>query len=488
MEKWNSKILLILAVAGGAIGIGNFCRFPTLFATWGGWFLVPYFVSFFLLGLPLMLVEWTLGCMARDTDSHSLPTFLEKYFRNKNFKYLGFMAVACCLIIAGYYIIIESWMLGYSIISTGLFQKIPKDGLDVFFGNYITLEAGLDLKIIAIAAVIISVYLNFYFVIKGISKGVSTLIKYSMPLLLIMSLIMVIKVLLTPNILEGIKFMFRGDMHNLLNYQMWLDAAGQMFFSLSVGFSCTMVYVSFSKNEINIFKDGMTSAFMNMGIEVLLASFMTIPISYIIFGDRIKEVIANSTIAFGMISMPAVFQNNIWCFIWFFLLFVAALTSSVSMVQVFISFLSDKFGISKLISGFISIVPFMFVLVSAFYISKGIDIFDFWTNTVLMPIGALFLIFLCHCLGKNFVKTFNENSKRPINAFLQIIIKYVTPIYLIIATFPPMIKNLGEMFKQEGFLSQDWNVWLVRAIIIVIFALTIFAIGKKNIKNKKTGE
>lgn len=482
MEKWNSKILLILAVAGGAIGIGNFCRFPTLFATWGGWFLVPYFISFFLLGLPLMFVEWTLGALAKKTDSHSLPTFLEKYFRNRNAKYMGFMAVACCLIIAGYYIIIESWMLGYSVISTGIFYQIPHTNLDKFFGNYISFNVSGNVTVIAVVSIILAVFLNFYFVIKGISKGVGTLIKYSMPLLLIMSLLMVIKVLLTPGIAEGIKFMFRGSAENLLNHQMWLDAAGQMFFSLSVGFTATMVYVTYSDKNLNIFRDGMVSAFLNMGIEVFIASFMTIPISFIIFGDKINEVIANSSIAFGMVSMPAVFQNNIWCFIWFLLLFVAALTSSVSMVQVFISFFSDKLKISKLKSGFITLVPFMAVLISAFYISKGIDIFDFWTNTVFMPIGALLLIILCHFLGKNFVSAFNENSEKPLSHFFEILIKYITPIYLIAATFPPMIKNIIKTFGEDGLLSSEWDVWIIRGIIAVIFIFTISIIGKKDIK------
>ena len=483
MDKWNSKILLILAVAGGAIGIGNFLRFPTLFAQYGAWFLVPYFVSFFLLGLPLMLVEWTLGAYSRDKGENSLATMLKKVFPNHIWvKYLGILCVTCCLIIAGYYIYIESWMLGYSVISLkGTFNTLPAEKLGEFLGNYTTFKSGTELGVICLITLLITIFLNFYFVAKGVSKGVGNLIKWSMPILLIMSILMLVKVLFTPGIGEGIKYMYRGEPSDLLNTKMWIDAASQMFFSLSVGFTSTYVYVTYSKNNLNIFSDGLTSSFMNMGIEVILASFIAIPVSFLAFGDKMDEVAHSSSIAFGMVSMPAIFQNipgcSFWCFLWFLLLFLAALTSSVSMVQVFVSYLCNKLKISGVKSAWLNFLLFAVVAFTAVKLNGAIDELDFWTNSIFMPIGALILISVVHALRGNFVKKFNENSKTKMPNSILFIIKYVTPIYLLLAIIPFVITSGKDvLFGNEITVEQ----WFCRGLIVVMMIIYGMILGKKD--------
>lgn len=485
-ETWGSKLLLILAVAGGAIGIGNFLRFPTLFAQYGGWFLVPYFASFFLLGLPLMLIEWTIGAYSRDEERHSLSTFLEKRFPNYRFvKYLGIISVACCLIIAGYYIYIESWMLGYSILSLkGVFNNIPANELGDFLGSYIGFKGGVEVAVITIISLVIAVFLNFFFVAKGISKGISVVIKWSMPILLIMSLLMLVRVFCQPNIFDGIKYMFRGDISQLFNLKMWVAAASQMFFSLSVGFTSTMVYVTYSKNNIDILKDGATSAFMNMGIEVLIASFMTIPVSFLVFGEKMDQVAHSSSIAFGMVSMPSIFQDipgaSVWCFLWFFLLFIAAVTSSISMVQVFQSYLCDKLDISKVKSSLLNLCVFILVIIPTVVVPCGIDEFDFWTNTVLMPIGALILVCIVHGLKDSYSEKYKENTKHRTSGVGKFITKYITPLYLIIIIVPFIVNTVRDMFAGKDL---NWEHYLCRGVIIVVFL--IYGLTLHHKKNKK---
>ncbi|MBQ0105264.1 MAG: hypothetical protein KBT47_04415 [Armatimonadetes bacterium] len=405
-------------------------------------------------------------------------------------KYLGVAAVACCLIIGGYYIYIESWMLGYAGISlTGYFNHFPSEKLGDFLGQYVSFDLGTKGTVIAVSALVISAFLNFYFVACGISKGVSRLIRWSMPVLLVMALVILVKVLLTPGIGEGIKYMFRGNISDLLNLSMWMDAAGQMFFSLSVGFTATMVYVTYSKNNLNLFKDGLSSAFMNMGIEVFIASFIAIPVSFLAFGDKMEEVVHSSSIAFGMVSMSSIFSGipggSVWCFLWFFLLFVAALTSSVSMVQVFISFFCDKFGITRFMSAIVSGILWLCVFLAVILVQGGIDEFDFWTNLILMPIGALMMIFIVWTLGDKFGKTFNENSKMKIG-FFEYLIKIVTPLYLLAVMIPYVYKNGWDIITCKNYESSQLDeIWILRGIIILYFIVITVCISRKNKKSKQ---
>ncbi|MBQ0105143.1 MAG: sodium-dependent transporter, partial [Armatimonadetes bacterium] len=437
MERWNNRFLLILAVAGGATGIGNFLRFPTLFAQYGGMFLIPYLCSFFILGLPLMFIEWILGAMARDCGKNSLSLFLEVCFKNRFVKYLGVACVSACLIISGYYMYIESWILGYGWISiTGGFKNMASSDMGDFLGQYITIGDGVC-DVIVIVALIITVFLNYYFTARGISKGIASLIKFSMPLLMIIALIMLVKVLFfTPGSWEGIKYMFSPRV-GLSESKMWIDAASQMFYSLSVGFTSTFTYVTYADKNLDISKQGLMASYMNVGMEVLIASFIAIPVSYVAFGaDKIQDVVNSSSIAFGMVSMPAIFNNipggSFWNFLWFFLLFIAALTSSLSIVQPSASFFCNKFNISKFKGTVCSLLVCLLIIIPSVVISVGVDEFDFWANSFIIPFGAFFLIWIIYMIGpKKCWAAYEENSTRPLNGFMKFCIQFATPLMLI---------------------------------------------------------
>jgi len=362
-ETWGSKLMLILAVAGGAIGLGNFLRFPTLFAQYGGWFLVPYFISFFILGIPLMYVEWTLGIMGRDENKHSLFTLLDKFFyKKKSYRFLSILAILCVLVIGGYYVYMESWMLGYSALSLGgAFKTVKPDDLDNYLSNYLNFNLGTSATVISVISIVVCVFLNMYMSAKDVTSGIGKFINWCMPLLAVMCVVMLIKVFCTDNIVSGLKYMMRGEPSCLLDPKIWVAAASQMFFSLSVGFTASLVYVTYSNDDVNIRKDGFCCANINMLTEVFLASFLSIPIGFLAFGAETTEIAKSSTYCFGMVAMPSMFQGlfmaPVWCFLWFFLLFIAALLSSLSIFQVFVSYLSDLFNMSKVKSVVINMIP-----------------------------------------------------------------------------------------------------------------------------------
>ena len=493
-DIWGNKLLLVLAVAGGAIGIGNFLRFPTLFAQYGGLFLVPYICSFFILGLPLMFIEWILGAMARDCGKNSLSLFLEYYAKNKFIKYLGIACVSACLIISGYYMYIESWILGYGWISiTGGFTNMASGDMGDFLGQYITLGDGIC-DVLVIVALVITVFLNYFFTAKGISKGIAGLIKVSMPVLMIIAIIMLIKVLFfTPGSWEGIKYMFQPRT-GLGDSKMWIDAASQMFYSLSVGFTATFTYVTYADKNLDISKQGLMASYMNMGMEVLIASFIAIPVSYVAFGaDKIQDVVHSSSIAFGMVSMPAIFNNipggSFWNFLWFILLFVAALTSSLSIVQPSASFFCNKFSISKFWGTVCSFFLCLLIIIPSVLISVGVDEFDFWANSFIIPFGAFFLIWIVYYIGpEKCWKKYEENSTKPLNGFMKFCITVATPLMLIIV-MSLYIANYGmDIIKLTAYAGDEVKMngalicRSIMALVIFIYALVLGIPVKKKSK------
>lgn len=493
-DIWNNKFLLVLAVAGGAIGIGNFLRFPTLFAQYGGMFLIPYICSFCVLGLPLMFAEWILGAKARDCGKNSLCLFLEYAHRNNMVKYLGIAAVSACLIISGYYMFIESWILGYSYLSlTGAFSSMASDQMGDFLGKYMTIGDG-SCDILCITALIITLFLNYYFTARGISKGISSLIKVSMPLLITIALIMLAKVLFfTEGSWEGIRYMFQPRVP-ITDTKMWIDAASQMFFSLSVGFTATFTYVTYADKNLDISRQGLMASFMNIGMEVLIASFIAIPVSYLAFQDRIQDVVSSSSIAFGMVSMPSIFNDIpggfFWNFLWFFLLFIAALTSSLSIIQPSASFFCNKFGINKLWGTVCSFFVCLIIIIPSVLIPVAIDEFDFWANSFIVPVGAFFLIVAIWLLGpKNCWETYEQNSAKPLTPFMKCCIQYITPILLIIVMIL-YIMNYGLLIIScDGYTSEQipqvitCRILMAAVIMVYIVILSLRTKKTKTVKN-----
>ncbi len=488
MDRWNNRFLLVLAVAGGAIGIGNFLRFPTLFAQYGGLFLIPYLISFFIIGLPLMFTEWILGAMARDVKMNSLASFLEVYHNNRVLKYFGVAALSACLIISGYYIYIESWILGYGWISvTGGFKHIEASAMGDFLGSYMTLGDGVC-DILCILCLLITIFLNYYFTAKGIAKGIATLIKVSMPLLIVIALFMLANIFYIPGTWAGIKYMFEPRV-DLWNSKMWVDAASQMFFSLSVGFTATFTYVTYADKNLDIAKQGLMASFMNVGMEVLIASFIAIPVSYVAFGaDKIQEVVKGSSIAFGMVSMPSIFNNvpggQFWSFLWFFLLFIAALTSSLSIVQPSASFICNKFKTNKLWGSVASFVISLIILVPSVLCAVGIDEFDFWANSFIVPIGSLLLIVIVYSIGKEKCWVcFENNSSSKLNWFMKFCISWATPLFLIIVITLYIFNYGREIITCSNYEPEKIpQVILCRALMVVIILIYALIIHFKKIK------
>ncbi len=341
-EKWSSSIGFILASIGSAVGIGNIWRFPYMVGeNGGGAFLIPYLIAVFLFGLPLMMLEFTLG---RHFKTSVVPAFSTI---GKKFKLAGFFLVFIMGMILSYYLVITGWVLAYSLFFiTG--NPIP---FSQFTGSYYPLLFFLT-----------SAVTTFFVVRAGVRQGIEKLSKFLIPLLFAMLLLLVIFAISLPGAAKGIEFYLTPDFGKLADPFVWTAAFGQAFFSLGVGTGIMLTYGSYMRDE-NIVKSAGIITVSDL-LVAILGGFVVFPIVFS-FG---LDPAAGVQLAF--VTLPPVFQEMSFGFllgaIFFLLLFFAALTSAVSMLEVPVATLIDSYGFErKKATLLVSMVIFLVGLPSA---------------------------------------------------------------------------------------------------------------------------
>jgi len=453
-ERWGSRIGVILAVAGSAVGLGNFLRFPGNAASnGGGAFMLPYFISLLVLGIPMCWAEWTMGRYAGVRGFNSAPAIYTVIWRNRISKYFGSLAVLIPLVIYMYYVLIEAWCLGYAInyLTGSLMLGSDASKYSAFFANFVGIES--DGALLAEGnrtwlLILIGVFVcNFILIYRGVNKGIETFCKVAMPIMIVLGLIVLLRVLTlgTPDptkpdqsVIGGLGFMWNPHPEKLWDFQTWLAASGQIFFSLSVGFGIIVNYASYLSEKDDLALSGLTSCSMNEFFEVCLGGLITLPAAFIFLGVAASGF-TGSTFALGFQALPNVFAmmpaGQFFGFLWFFMLFVAAITSSVSMLQPVIAFLEEGFALkrhaSAAVLGVLSAMGCLFVL----YFSKNLvalDMMDFWVGSVALFMLAMIQSFLYAWMFgiKRGDEELHRGAHIRIPWVVQLMLKFVVPVYL----------------------------------------------------------
>jgi SNF family Na+-dependent transporter len=489
IDGWSSRLGVILAVAGSAVGLGNFLRFPgQAVDNGGGAFMIPYFVSLLLLGIPLCWAEWTMGRYGGSRGFNSAPGVFSVLWRHPLAKYLGVLALVVPLVIYMYYVVIEAWCLTYAIqYLTGDLMLGPAaekyqahfDGLVGTVADGALFGAGGGL----LPWVVVPVFaMNFLLIYRGVSKGIESFCKVAMPVMAVCALILLVRVMTLPphdsgrTVEQGLGYMWNPDFSKLGDSKTWLAASGQVFFSLSVGFGIIVNYASYLKRKDDVVLSGLTSSSVNELFEVGFGGMITIPAAFVFLG---AAAATQGTFSLGFVSLPNVFAEmpggRFIGFLWFFMLFLAAITSSLSMLQPVIAFLEEGFGLRRRASatllGLISALGTGFVL----YFSKGmtaLDTFDFWIGTFAIVVLALVQALLYGWgLGiRRGAEVAAEGAQMRIPHFVQLLLKYVIPLYLIlvIALFCTNEKD-GLPAKLEALKTN------VPALVSALFILVVMA-------------
>ena len=464
-DTWSSGLTVVLAVAGSAVGFGNFLRFPGLAAQYGGGaFMIAYFCAFVFMGMALSWMEWSLGRCGGRLGGHSgasIFTLLSNCAHK--WKYLGVFTVVAPLGIGMYYMNLEGWTLGYAWHTAlgDLNLETPEQFGD-FFTHFTGAAADGDIFLKESSLIIfflLALFANFYLLYRGVVKGIEWFCKWSMPILLLIAIAILVRVLTlgTPDaahpersVEQGLGYMWNPDKvvlvtddgkggtktldmvpanstpeqtqayirnvqkanpgvevraesidlwHGLLNPGLWIAAAGQIFWTLSIGFGVILCYSSYVDPKKDIALSSLTANAANEAVEVGLAGLMIIPAAVSFLG--VAAAAGASTFGLGFNVLPQVFAamplGQLFGTVFFLLLFVAAITSSISLVQPSISFMEEYWGLPRIQSvTIISFLIFVGALMVAWFSGDGmvaLSTLDFWMGTMsLYIITALYFI------------------------------------------------------------------------------------------------
>jgi SNF family Na+-dependent transporter len=506
-ESWNSRYGVILAVMGSAVGLGNFLRFPGQAAqNGGGLFMIPYLVAFLVVGIPLAWSEWALGRHGGAQGYNSAPGIFNGVFRHKNGAYVGMLGTVMPLLIYTYYVIIEALCLYYA--WNYLNGALPALGdnteaIGAFFGDSLGIANHGDLfssdRAVMLLFVLICFFLNFLLIYRGLSQGIEKFCMYAMPLLVICALIVLGRVLtLAPNpehpdqnLINGLGYMWNpvqaeGEtlLSSLANPEIWLAATGQIFFSLSVGFGLILTYASYLKKDDDICLSSLTSAAGNGFCEVVLGGMIAIPAAFIFLGPSLLGQNI-STFGLGFNALPNVFNQmpagTFFGFLFFFLLFLAAVTSSLSMLQPSIALLEEGLGLTRkpavAILGFITFTGTFFIA----YFSKGVlalDTVDFWmANFFIFIFATLQTLVFGWVLGpQRGYEALSAGAEIKVPRWIMtVMIRYISPLYLILVFGFWCTQSLPDRWKAIVNPPEGEPPVVLMSIGFIVMVLVFFS-------------
>jgi SNF family Na+-dependent transporter len=463
-EAWGSRLGLILAMAGNSVGLGNFLRFPVqAVQNGGGTFIIPYLVCFLLMGIPLLWIEWSMGRFGGSKGHHSTPFILGSMGSGSLWKYVGVFGIFTNIAVAAYYCYIESWTLSYTFHSIrGTFTGLSQTEIAQYFSDYVNMTTDfLGVPNEAILFFVICILINTYILSKGLA-GIEQVAKIGMPLLILFGIFLAIRGLSLgttassaefplANAWDGLNYLWTPQYDSLLKPGIWLAAAGQIFFTLSVGMGTIHCYAAYINSKEDIALNATSAGFTNEFVEVVLGSLIVVPIAAGYFGlDWVKE-----NIGFGMAfqSMPFLFSQwgsflaALAGIFWFGLLFFAGITSSLAMGTPWMGFMRDEFGWGRikgaLSFGFLTLCLGLPCVI--FYKYGFFDQYDYWAGTVSLVIFALaetILFAWVFGIDRGW-QEINEGADIIIPKIYKWIIKFVTPLLLIFVF-------LGALFTPEG--------------------------------------
>ena len=532
-EHWQSKIGVVLAMAGNAIGLGNFLRFPGKAACYGGGaFMIPYFISLILMAIPLMWLEWAQGRFGGIRGHGTTPGMFQSMWENPVAKYLGVLGLFIPTVILIYYTYIGSWTLGYGICS--LLDWLPKVNLsslhpdmgsqeisklilhpfEEFRNTYTGIPDGEFLRVQSFTyAVFVFVLLSSVWVLaRGVSRGIEVMAKIAMPVLFVFGAVLVIRVLTLGHpvtehygSMNGLAFLWEPkwfierdgrEVFVLLDVQTWLEAAGQVFFTLSLGFGAIQCYASYLRENDDVVLAGLATTSANEFAEVIMGGSIAIPAAAAFFGVASTQVIASQgSFYLGFTSMPAIFGflpgGNFLGFLWFILLFLAAFTSIVAMAQPMIAFLEDEIHMTREKAAILLGIFWFLSSHLCIYLRGGWQVMDFWAGTFGPPLLALVEVIIVMWIfgGKRMWDEMHRGAQLQAPFFFYYTAKYVTPLFLGIIFTAWIYQNIalpffkGTIFQKalEG-VEMGWAVWIIRLFLISLFSgmcITVYLVWKR---------
>jgi len=444
--QWSSRWIFILAATGSAVGLGNIWRFPYLAGeNGGGAFVLVYLFCVVMMGIPIMMAEILLGRRGRKSPVNTMYTLAAEEGLNSNWYLLGWLGVIAGFIILSYYSVIAGWTIAF----------IFKTGMGDFIGSNADQTTTIFSELISNPVVLlfwhtIFIFLTIYVVSRGVKSGLEQAVKFLMPALFILLLIMVAYAMSTEKFFDGLSYLFIPDFDSLADKNLFSDvflpALGQAFFSLSIGMGAIMIYGSYLSKESSITFNCFVIALADTSVAILAG----VAIFPIVFTYGLEPaggpglIFISLPIAFGQMPFGTFFGS-----LFFILLMFAAWTSSISLLEPAVSWLVENRNMTRIkaayIAGFIAWFlglltvlsfnhwAFEFTFAGTIKENGLFDIFDILTSNIMLPLGGVLVaIFTSWLMSRS--STIDELGVGDKNIYKiwRFIVRYIAPLGVII--------------------------------------------------------
>lgn len=454
-EQWQSQIGFILAAVGSAIGLGNIWRFPGVaYTNGGGAFLIPYLVALLTAGVVYLLFDWALGHRFRG----SAPAIFRRV--NPRFEALGWFQVGLCFAIITYYAVIVAWSVRY--MGYSLTRAWGDDPAGFFTGDFLHLLSSSDAHLtgdvvgaIAWPLVLVWVFVTVIMAL-GVAGGLERMNKVFLPLLVVMFIGMVVRAVTLPGAVAGLNSFFTPKWSALADPHVWIQAYAQIFFSLSVMFGIMITYASYLPRRANLAPTGFVVAFANSSFELLagIGVFSTLGYMAQRQGVGVGEVEGISGPILSFVTFPQVISmmpgGQVFGFLFFASLFLAGITSLVSLLQVVSAAVQEKFGISRRVGSIAVGIVAGTMSVLLYSTSNGLnmlDVVDNFVNNIGIVGSAVATVVLVAFVARRLPELhehISQHSAKPIGAWWRIFAGYITPLVLaamLVLTMIDLVRN-----------------------------------------------
>lgn len=453
MEKhanFGSRMGAIFAAAGSAVGLGNIWRFPMLVGDNGGAaFILIYIVSILFVGIPIMVGEFVIG---RHTQSNMIDAF-RQLAPGKWWRIIGVMGIGVAFIILSYYIVVSGWTLYYAYSSfTGALAD-PDCNYGAFFGDFVANPW------LSLLSAVVFMLMTHLIIIRGVQNGIEKCSKVLMPMLLLIIGILVVCTFSMPGINEGLTFLLKPDFSKL-TISVVLAAMGQAFYSLSVAMGCLCTYASYFGRNTRLVSSALSVSSIDTFVAIL-SGFIIFPAVFSVPGVEANAgpglVFQTLPYVFNMAFGDVPFLAYIFSGLFYILLFLAALTSAISLHEAVTAYVHENWNITRKKASTIVSASAMFMGVFC-CLSFGVlshwtifgltifDLFDVVSSTIILPLGGVLLaLFVGWYLNRELVRkeiTNDGQVSQRIFPILMFLLRWVAPI----AILTMFVKGLIEMF------------------------------------------
>ncbi|MCP2251325.1 neurotransmitter:Na+ symporter, NSS family [Prauserella aidingensis] len=492
---FTSRRVFILAAIGSAVGLGNIWRFPYVaYENGGGAFILPYLVALLTAGIPFLLLDYGLGHRFRGSAPLSFAR------ARRGIEALGWWQVLLCFCIAVYYAAVLAWAVRYTFFSVN--EAWGDDPETFFFDDFLGAgDPGVTMEFAPGVLVPLLVVWGALIVIMalGVQRGIGSVAMVFIPILVLAFLALVVQALLLPGSGGGLNALFTPDWAALAEPGVWGAAFGQIFFSLSIGFGVMITYASYVRRKTDMTGSAMVVGFSNSGFELLagIGVFAALGFMAQASGVAVGEV-ASDGIGLAFVAFPAIISEApggaVLGVLFFGSLVVAGLTSLISVLEVVISGVRDKFELSRLTATLSVVIPTALVSLVLFSTTSGVyvlDIVDHFVNQfgiLLVAVVSMLVLAWGVRLLPELIRQLNHHGSISVGRAWKLLVSVVAPLALVYVLVRQFITDIGTPYEDYPAWMLATFGWGVVVGVIVVAALASLAPWKPETRLDLTEE